>query len=50
MAPLAAMSQPAPTPIYEQRLPLVTLPVDAPAGLFVVHEWRIVERDTATPG
>ena len=20
------------------------------AGLFVVHEWRIVERDTATPG
>ena len=40
VAPLAAMSQPVPTPIYEQRLPLVALPVDAPAGLGVGAPWQ----------
>ena len=40
VAPLAAMSQPVPHPIYEQRLPLVSLPVDAPAGLGVGAPWQ----------
>ena len=40
MAPVAAMSQPVPHPVYEQRLPLVTLPVDAPAGLGVGAPWQ----------
>ena len=40
IAPLAAMSQPVPTPIYEQYVPLLTLPVDAPAGLGVGAPWQ----------
>ena len=40
VAPLAAMSMPVPTPIYEQRLPFVALPVDAPAGLGVGAPWQ----------
>ena len=40
VVPLAAMSQPVPHPVYEQRLPLVSLPVDAPAGLGVGAPWQ----------
>ena len=40
VAPLAAMSTPIPTPIYEQRLPLVSLPVAGPAGLGVGAPWQ----------
>ena len=35
VAPLAAMSTPVPTPIYEQYVPLIALPVDSPIGLGV---------------
>ena len=39
--PLAAMSTPIPTPVYEQRLPLLRLPAPAmPAGLGVGAPWQ----------
>ncbi|MCB0070015.1 MAG: hypothetical protein KDE20_01095 [Caldilineaceae bacterium] len=41
VAPLAAMSQPVPHPVYEQYIPLMTLPMDVPSGLGVGAPWQM---------